>query len=90
MTVTEFTYSIYVLCQLHQCSVTSWVRSEERNTKVGGVAGSRHMIKNGGKACDLVPDINDKGVREMLIEDAAALGMTALDETDHVHIHDNP
>lgn len=90
MTTTEFTQSILSLCRIHNCSVTSWVRTPEHNTVVGGVEGSRHMIKNGGKAMDLVPSPNDSETREMLIIDGKSLGLVCIDETTHVHIHDNP
>ena len=90
MTLTEFTQTISILCQIHDCSVTSWIRSEARNESVGGVSGSRHMLKNGGKACDVVPDNSDLIKRNLLIVDARKLGLVCLDETDHVHIHDNP
>jgi len=48
------------------------------------------MTKNGGKAMDLALDTNTLHNRQRLIDDGTAVGLTCLDETDHVHIHDNP
>ncbi len=88
MTFSEFSVTLRTLCIVFQCSETSGIRTELRNGLVNGVSGSRHQIKNGGKARDLVPD--DETEKPRLIAAAIALGFYAQDEGDHVHIHDNP
>ncbi len=87
MSFSEFAITIRTLCVVFQCSEASGIRTEARNELVGGVVGSRHQIKHGGKARDLVPDDPDEKPR--LIAAAVALGFYAQDEGDHVHVHDN-
>lgn len=62
-------------------SITSWIRSPQRNKTVGGMSNSQHMD---GLAVDLVLD--DKTKAPALIEKATAMGLKAIDEKDHIHI----
>ena len=88
MSYSEFAFTMRILCELFDCSISSGIRSEKRNTLVGGVAGSRHMLKNGGKAVDLVPDDTSPQQMGRLVKACRTLGFYAQDEGDHVHTHD--
>ena len=88
MTYTEFAVTTKNLCQLFDASVTSGIRTKQRNRLVGGADKSRHQIPYGGKALDLVPD--DPNRKEELAEAARKLGLIALIEEAHVHVHDFP
>ena len=81
MTADEFTDAILDLRGTFSFSITSWIRSEARNKKVGGAARSHHLD---GTAVDLVLD--DKTQAPALIAAAAALGINAIDEKDHLHL----
>ncbi len=88
MTYTEFAITARNLCQLFDASVTSGIRTRQRNSLVGGADESRHQIPYGGKALDLVLD--DTNRKDELAEAARKLGLFALVESDHVHVHDFP
>lgn len=76
-----FIAQVAMLCLDHDASVSSWIRTPERNKRVGGHPQSQHLT---GTACDLVTDqVEDK---QPLIEAATKLGLVALDEGDHIHI----
>ena len=87
MTALEFITGVEMLCAGHFCSVTSWIRTEARNRKVGGNVRSRHMLRY-GRAVDLVPDENAAENRRKLLASARALGFRGQDEGDHVHLQD--
>jgi len=76
-----FAAHIIYLCDKHDASITSWIRTQQRNLKVGGHPMSYHMI---GLAADAVTDDQDGKIQ--LILEARALGLIAIDEDDHVHI----
>lgn len=76
-----FCHATLFLCKLHRGSVTSWIRSEQRNAAQGGVTDSWHLD---GLAADITPD--DPARKSFLIVDAVKLGMDAIDEGNHVHI----
>lgn len=72
------------LCRIHNASETSGYRTRQRNTAVGGATRSRHLE---GAARDLVLDENTVANRVALVRDAQKLGLWALDEDTHVHVH---
>jgi hypothetical protein len=81
MNAAAFAFLIHTLCVIHSASVTSWIRTAARNKQVGGVANSLHCV---GLAVDVVTDHDaDKAP---LIKAAKSLGLTAIDETTHIHI----
>ena len=88
----EFSLVMQVFCRLFDCSETSGIRTEKRSNlpRIKGAKRSRHKIKYGGCADDLVPDKNTKANRQALVTAARKLGFYAKDEGDHVHIHQNP
>jgi hypothetical protein len=88
--LSEFRLLVYALCRIHDCSETSGIRTLHRSALVGGAPQSRHLVRFGGKAADVVPDDNSSAARGLVVRDARKLGLTALDESDHVHIHDFP
>jgi uncharacterized protein YcbK (DUF882 family) len=81
ITFTEFCEHIRTLCRLHDASVTSWFRTSKRNAAKGGKPRSKHRD---GFATDLVPD--DPTEKPALVTHARQLGLTAVDEDDHVHV----
>jgi len=90
MSYSEFAFAIRVLCSLYDASISGGIRSEKRNAGVGGVEGSRHQLKYGGKAVDLVLDDMSPQQMGRLVKACQKLGFYAQDEGDHVHTHDNP
>lgn len=62
-------------------SVTSGLRTAKHNATVGGVPNSLHLV---ALALDLVHDTTEG--KHRAIELAPLLGLTALDEGDHLHI----
>ena len=87
MTYSEFCWTVRILCVLHNASETSGIRSPVRNELVGGVERSRHMVANGGMARDLILDEPNAENRFSLVTSAKKLGLFALDEGDHIHVH---
>lgn len=69
------------LCDEHQASVTSWKRTDTRNSDLKGRADSFHLE---GLAADL--QLDEPGPTNGLVNDARAAGLDAVDEGDHVHI----
>ena len=59
-------------------ALTSWWRSPERNTAVGGAPQSQHLY---GLAVDAVPRDFDA-----FMADARRIGLYAVDEGNHVHL----
>ena len=95
----DFSIVVQTLCILHDCSETSGFRTikRARGPRVKSTARmSRHLWRNeqgkfcGGKASDLVLDVNTPKRRKALRADAKKLGLVALDEGDHIHVHDAP
>ena len=62
-------------------SVTSWFRSAKRNAQVGGHPKSKHLV---GLGLDIVLD--DPKDKPKMVETLRAIGLSALDEGDHLHI----
>lgn len=79
----DFSYKIALLSKHHPLSVTSWIRTRRRNTAVGGAANSAHLY---GLAVDVVLD--EPLHNDRLMADAQKLGLVAIDEGDHVHLHE--
>lgn len=80
-TVLTFLGQIMGLCRKFDASVTSWIRTPSRNRFVGGHPQSQHLT---GTAVDLVLD--DTRKTDQLIHAAQRLGMTPINEGDHIHI----
>jgi len=81
MTRPEFIEFVAQLCEEFGGSITSWVRTKKRNTMVGGHPRSRHMTGFG------VDVVLDEETSIPAFRDAAyALGLSVLDEGDHLHI----
>lgn len=78
-----FTFIHAVLCLglRFDFSVTSWLRSKERNKAVGGSRDSNHMT---AMAVDVVLDGGEDTISFKLT--ANKLGLKALDEGDHLHL----
>lgn len=79
--LTGFLYAVSEVCAMYGGSVTSWWRTEARNTLVHGVHDSKHRI---GAACDIVydngfPDL-DK-LRRAMVPSACRV----IREHDHDH-----
>lgn len=82
-----FCERVRCLCALHSASVTSGIRSEGRNARVGGSPASKHRLEAGGWAADLALDSQgDTEASQRLVDDARRLGLWAVDEGDHVHL----
>ena len=82
MNVGEFTQNVVTLALKYNLSITSWGRTRARNTLVGGVANSYHLIWLG---VDLVFDgVTSKNVD--FEKDANVVGLVALWEGDHYHL----
>jgi len=73
----------HISCIAIHCgvSVTSWIRSKKRNEKVGGVPFSLHQV---GLAVDLAWDTEED--REKAKYWCKRLGLSCLDEGDHLHV----
>lgn len=81
--ISVFAVKILQLCLLHDCSVSSWVRTAKRNASVGGSIYSQHLL---GLAVDLVPD--EPAKIPDIMRDARRLDLVPIDEWEHKkHIH---
>lgn len=84
----EFVDRVLSLCALFDCSVTSWARTERHNEYVRGKMTSKHRIAVGAMGADLLPD--DMSTKPALVLAARRLGLSVLDEGDHVHVQGIP
>jgi uncharacterized protein YcbK (DUF882 family) len=66
-------------------TVTSWIRSRDRNAKVGGHPNSYHQC---GLAVDVV--IEDEDLKSRFKRRMWKFGFGVLDEGDHVHVQAIP
>lgn len=66
------------LSESRSVALSSWWRSRSENSRVGGDASSQHLV---GFAADLVVDDPAAVVDRMI-----SVGLTAVDEGDHVHV----
>lgn len=81
MNPTEFASRCCLLCLRWSGSVTSWGRTETRNTTVNGVPGSYHLDWLG---MDVVLDNQKKNLP--FERSCSLLGISALYEGDHYHL----
>jgi hypothetical protein len=82
MNAVDFANSVMTLALKWNLSVTSWGRTRNRNSAVGGVDNSYHILWLG---CDVVFD----GVmqKDLAFEkDASFVGLQALWEANHYHL----
>ena len=77
----EFATRCIFICFKSKASVTSWGRTDKRNTFVNGVPGSYHLIFLG---MDVILDEQKKDLA--FEKDCAILGLQALYEGDHYHL----
>jgi hypothetical protein len=80
MTRPEFLETVYAIAEKYGGSVTSGLRSVQRNARVGGHLRSRHRS---GFALDVVLD-EEKDNAEFT-EACWRVGISVLDEGDHLH-----
>lgn len=76
----DFLLSILALCREFDGSVTSWVRSNRHNNRVGGHPKSWHLD---GLAVDVLLD--DMSLADQFEEKVERLGYKALVESTHIH-----
>lgn len=81
MTRAEFAEAVYSYCARTGGSVTSWIRSEQRNAVVGGVPFSAHLA---GLAVDVV--YGAAPTREVRETWARRFGLLVIIEDDHDHL----
>lgn len=79
--VSKFTEQIMQLKACVDFSVTSWIRTEKHNERVGGAEESQHLT---GLAVDVVLD--DKKDKAFFLRKLDSVGYYYLDEGDHIHI----
>lgn len=77
----DFIYLIGLLRRKYAFSVTSWFRTEKRNSLVGGKPNSHHIS---GRAVDIVLD--DEKEKDAFLQEASALGLVAINEYNHIHV----
>ncbi len=83
MTVEEFAGAMLSYVCRYRGSVTSWIRSPERNGDVGGVKYSYHLL---GLAADVVYEPNPKPLLADARRTAAQVGLKVIRESDHDHL----
>jgi len=81
VTIVEFVLHVLALRTRFKFSVTSWGRTQARNTEVGGHVDSRHLS---WEALDVV--VEPPSDANELVRVAMKIGLRALDEGDHVHL----
>ena len=81
---------IRCLQALHSAAGTSWGRTENRNTRVGGHKWSKHLLIFGMMGTDLVPDVFTPARLIAMKQDAETLGLWAKIEDDHLHVQGLP
>ena len=78
----DFAQNVITLALKWNMSVTSWGRTRNRNTAVGGVEDSYHILWLG---CDVVFDgVTQKDIK--FEHDAGSVGLVALWEANHYHL----
>jgi hypothetical protein len=81
VTPTDFAEAARTYALAHGASVTSWLRTPDRNRRVGGAERSAHLE---ALAVDLVYDHPIPEPQRRL--DAELLGLRLIVETDHDHL----
>ena len=74
---------VLILRKSHEFSVTSWLRTIDRNAKVGGLPKSLHLS---GLAVDVVLD--NKEETDVFKEACNSIGVYCYDEGDHLHLYE--
>lgn len=83
MTPLQVAEAVALYCAWSRGSVTSWIRSPERNAEVGGVPTSKHLV---GLAMDVGYAPNPKPPLTQAKARAKHLGLKLLREADHDHL----
>lgn len=86
MTLAEFTAAAVQYCMAMDASVTSWIRTPQRNTEKGGTKNSRHLT---GMAIDVVYDAG-LPPHDRAQAMAAKLGLYAYRGEGYGHDHLRP
>lgn len=81
MTRPEFLDKAQSACVLYSGSISSWVRSEAHNHRVGGHPRSMHLC---GLAVDVVLDNQEDA--DDFIAFCVRLGLMAINYDDHIHV----
>lgn len=86
MNLAEFATAVVQYCMATRGSVTSWIRTPERNIAIGGTPSSRHLT---GMAVDVVYDLGlpAPGTAQAI---ARKLGLYAYRGLDYTHDHLRP
>lgn len=79
--VFDFVHAVILLGLRYRFSVTSWLRSPLHNVEVGGQPTSYHLV---ALAVDIILDKGEDV--DAFKTEAARLGLSALDERDHIHL----
>lgn len=82
MTIGDFAQAMLAYCAVFDGSVTSWIRTQRRNSAVGGMDLSYHMT---GLAADVVYDDGPPQI-ERVQRLASQLGLYVHREHDHDHV----
>lgn len=80
--VTAFALALYRYCRYFGGSVTSWLRTADHNSQVGGLPGSLHLLALGADVVFDSPRL-DSDVRHSM---ASSLGLRLVVESDHDHL----
>ena len=81
----SFAEKVHLVCLAYGGSVTSWIRSKDRNNKVKGHVRSLHLV---GLACDVVLD--EMALASSALSFAKRLGLHGIIERDHIHLQALP
>ena len=83
MTPADFADCLRAYCSWSRGSVTSWIRSPERNRQVGGHADSSHLL---GLGADVAYGPNPRPALATARKRARKLGLRLIREGDHDHL----
>ena len=87
ISLTHFLTDMLILCKTHNGSVTSWIRSEKRNTEVGGVPGSLHVY---GYAVDVVFDSDEDRTDGINFAKSRGYDVVTYATSSHIHVEADP
>lgn len=85
MILSDFLSRILTVCIAYHGSVTSWLRTFDRNQAVGGHRNSLHLV---GLAVDLVLD--NPALMPLALAFAKRIGLYGVIEKDHLHLQAFP
>ena len=74
---------VLILRKSHEFSVTSWLRTIDRNDLVGGLPKSLHLS---GLAVDVILDKKEEV--DVFKEACNSIGVYCYDEGDHLHLYE--